>query len=457
MAVSLGRGKMAYLALSMFVVTPLQLLIWRAIWKFLDVYISQMPDQLNSWLEADTANALIVFGVGFVLRCCMEVSQHELGDVIEMMERYIGHGPVAKTVTLPFTYIYICINIVISLCMWCGSWSLLDRAVAYTTSTTPGHIADTADNPEIHGVIAVACLIFLIFMRASISLVAGPLALSSDNQKNVFGAATLYDSRLTNSSYRFFVKDQLFSIAVHLNVVLCWWSIWRLADNAETRLYGGVKRGENRSETQHYSDLFVGCLLATVAYVVQFPFKTLSARVTHTWVYYIVHYVIVITGTHGSILFWRGAWALYDHLLPTYIFKAPLGDETDYVVSSLLAAFMLIGLGALNTTTCRGVGIRIERHSDDLLFDLEYRHPWRACCITDAANYDHLDEDHNASMTASGESGPPSSTTNNETTSRSTDQERVAVATSNNPVYGTFDHKRSRSKRSKSKRSKRFP
>ena len=63
--------------------------------------------QLNSWLEADTANALIVFGVGFVLRCCMEVSQHELGDVIEMMERYIGHGPVAKTVTLPFTYIYI--------------------------------------------------------------------------------------------------------------------------------------------------------------------------------------------------------------------------------------------------------------------------------------------------------------------------------------------------------------
>jgi len=40
-------------------------------------------------------------------------------------------------------------------------------------------------------------------------------------------------------------------------------------------------------------------------------------------------------------------------------------------------------------------------------------------------------------MTASGESGPPSSTTNNETTSRSTDQERVAVATSNNPVYGS--------------------
>ena len=81
-----------------------------------------------------------------------------------------------------WTHFSLCIcsiNIVISLCMWCGSWSLLDRAVAYTTSTTPGHIADTADNPEIHGVIAVACLIFLIFMRASISLVAGPLALSS--------------------------------------------------------------------------------------------------------------------------------------------------------------------------------------------------------------------------------------------------------------------------------------
>ena len=81
-------------------------------------------------------------------------------------------------------------------------------------------------------------------------------------------------------------------------------SMWKLKNKLyfvlQTRLYGGVKRGENRSETQHYSDLFVGCLLATVAYVVQFPFKTLSARVTHTWVYYIVHYVIVITGLHTN-------------------------------------------------------------------------------------------------------------------------------------------------------------
>ena len=46
---------------------------------------------------------------------------------------------------------------------------------------------------------------------------------------------------------------------------------------------------------------------------------------------------------------------------------------------------------SLNTTTCRGVGIRIERHSDDLLFDLEYTHPWFTCCATDAANYDNLD------------------------------------------------------------------
>ena len=49
----------------------------------------------------------------------------------------------------------------------------------------------------------------------------------------MFGAATLYDSRLTNSSYTFFVKDQLLSIAVHMTVVLAWWSIWRLADNIE--------------------------------------------------------------------------------------------------------------------------------------------------------------------------------------------------------------------------------
>ena len=50
---------------------------------------------------------------------------------------------------------------------------------------------------------------------------------------HVFGAATLYDSRLTNSSYSFFVKDQVLSITVHVTAVVAWWSIWRLADNTE--------------------------------------------------------------------------------------------------------------------------------------------------------------------------------------------------------------------------------
>jgi hypothetical protein len=68
-----------------------------------------------------------------------------------------------------------------------------------------------------------------------------------------------------------------------------------------------------------------------------------------------------------------------------------LTQETDYLVSSLMATMLLVGMGCLNTTTCRGVGIRIERHSDELLFDLAYTHPWLHCCATDAVNYDNLD------------------------------------------------------------------
>ena len=67
MAVSLGRGKMAYLALSMFVVTPLQLLIWRAIWKFLDVYISQMPDQVRPKTQNTIRNILHTLQITCVL------------------------------------------------------------------------------------------------------------------------------------------------------------------------------------------------------------------------------------------------------------------------------------------------------------------------------------------------------------------------------------------------------
>ena len=93
-----------FYALSL-VVTPIQLLIWRALWSLLTLYITS--GALNPRDNDTMANGLIVSGVGFVLRCCMEVTQHELGDVIESMERRMGHGPLAKLITRTISYVYI--------------------------------------------------------------------------------------------------------------------------------------------------------------------------------------------------------------------------------------------------------------------------------------------------------------------------------------------------------------
>ena len=87
------------------VVTPIQLLIWRALWNLLTLYITS--GALNPRDNDAMANALIVSGVGFVLRCCMEVTQHELGDVLESLERRLRHGPLAKLITRTITYVYI--------------------------------------------------------------------------------------------------------------------------------------------------------------------------------------------------------------------------------------------------------------------------------------------------------------------------------------------------------------
>jgi len=387
------RRKGAFLGLCLGV-TPLQLLIWRSIWHFLTLYIETMPDDtLSSWFSADVVNGMVVFSVGFVLRCCMEVSQHELGDVIEQMERRIGHGPLARAVTMPITYVYISINILISLCMWCGTWWLLDSA-----TQTICHVGGDEENTSL----SVACihvgamllsLAFLWSMKATISLCAGPLAISSDNKDHVFGAATLYDSRLTNSSYRFFVRDQILSMSVHLTVVLCWWSIWRVADHVEEYVHDknlSVWTGGERTEIYHWGDLFVGTVLTCLAYAAQFPLKTMAVfRLQDSWHYKACHYATVLVGALGSLLSWRGWWVGLDTALPKYVFRG-YSENTDYGVSTLMAVAMLVVLGCLNTTTCRGVGIRIERDSDEFLFDLEYVHPWRNCA-SDIANYHNLD------------------------------------------------------------------
>ena len=128
------------------------------------------------------------------------------------------------------------VNIVISICTWAGTWWLLDCFTGKISGVDRDHLATSLPAAGLQLSAMVFTLGLMWYLKATISLCAGPLAISSDNPNNVFGAATLYASRLTNSTYKFFVTDQLLSMTVHLTVVLSWWSIWRLADHVEVNI-----------------------------------------------------------------------------------------------------------------------------------------------------------------------------------------------------------------------------
>ena len=106
--------------------------------------------------------------------------------------------------SVPFTYLYIVTNILISVSMWCGQFAALDALKASLVTRDKGYLVLVPT--------AAVTFVILYLTRAAVSLVAGPLTLLSDNTDKVFSAATLYDTRLTNTSYRAFAKDQVISI-----------------------------------------------------------------------------------------------------------------------------------------------------------------------------------------------------------------------------------------------------
>ena len=89
----------------------------------------------------------------------------------------------------------------------------------------------------------------------------------------------------------------------------------------QAKLHGKSLTGGNRTEVFHWSDLYVGTAMCVAAYLLQFPVKRTFRHSSRGCHYYIIHYVIVLTGAVGSLLSWRGWWNVLDVALPRYIFN----------------------------------------------------------------------------------------------------------------------------------------
>ena len=98
---------------------------------------------------------------------------------------------------------------------------------------------------------------------------------------------------------------------------------------SQAKLHGKFLTGGNRTEVIHWTDLFVGMAMTTVAYLLQFIVKRIwfptrsSSRSSSRkdCCYHLCHYIVVIIGTLGSILSWRGWWNVLDICLPKFIFS----------------------------------------------------------------------------------------------------------------------------------------
>ena len=383
MSTSLSWRRLNFFILAS-VITPLLLAVWRSIWGFLDIYLVSSPfcKKETPFYNLDEClkfNATVVFVVGLVLRLCVEVSQHEFGDILERFES--GNRWWAKLVTVPATYLYIFLNILITLSLWRGLWAILDLVKENTISP--------AKADGFLFVIAVMSLLTLLLLRATISMIALPLGIQSDHHSAVFRATTVYDTRLTDSTYLTFVADQVMSMIVNLMVIIGWWALWELVDDVATKVNGGVEL----NTYYYWSSVYTGHILTGFSFFTQFPLKSLPTfrRNDFNFHYHFCHYVIVLTGVIGSLLVWRGWWNVLD-LATLHLIADP---EANYLVTGLAGMVCLAGAGCLHTAACRGVGVRIEHDSDDLLFDLEYRHPCSCIAPDDVL----LAEEENAETT----------------------------------------------------------
>jgi hypothetical protein len=394
-----------HILFSMIIVTPASLLVWRCIWGLLDMYAFQKSSpplelvslltntklskhrsktlyQLNLQIkdtfsspQPDNFKVLgtIIFVGAVLLRTATVIFQHRIYNYVKKWEderRYAWKGVVIVYLLI---YLYMFINTIITVSIWKGAWHFLDEV---------GKImVEEKDICTVHVISMAISLVLLLFSNTTLSLVACPLSVSSDQLNDIFLPPTFLGHTLNTQSTRFAsVLNIIYSAFIYGVSVILWWSVWHLID-----AFSYVFTQRELWDAKYKSDIFwshliIGYSICIVIYLAQYPVQAMCATtpIPHHFVVFKLHYfsrkILILCATIGCVLVWKGLWSGLD-VWTFYI----LGNQpNNFVITGICSSLLMIFLGCFNTSSSRGVcrdTYVINENTDEYLFQTKIRHP----------------------------------------------------------------------------------
>jgi len=374
-----ARNKLYYV-LNLVLIAPCSILVWRGLWE-MGQGLWLVPSRClrkdpHDCTEHAALMAKVVFCLlGLILRILNEIYQADVGKKV--------YHPLMKIHPLlgwGFKYIYITINIVISILQWSGSWALLDSAHLQIKLNL--HLTD--------GSRILLPVIFTLLFGAILaifgclpSLIAPPLEASTDFSKNVFGTSSLhrpnYQLPITDSNFSLvqcscrdpdFCMDQFLSSVISVAKMCCWWGIWALTDELDQNIIPWTQYFALNSLPYVYIGMGYGscsiCFLAQFVIMHMFKQKKPS-RIVES----LSMAVLAVLSGIGSLVAWKGIWNSADLLMAKAF---PPNTFAWVLVPFGVSVPILIILGAYSTATFRGVASNPRDNCK--MFLVEYENPY---------------------------------------------------------------------------------
>jgi len=340
------------------------------------IYHSQIRQSLSSTdsEQSDRSSAgqietLNQLGIGLLVaalafRTVTEVFQYQLHHWLKNVMLVSGPGWRIHLVNV-LNYVYIAINIVITVSIWRGMWCILDGASQL--------FVNKDDFWKVHSGALAITLSTTLLSRTTYSLLSLPLSLSSDQLQDIYITPTIFGDLLNErSSWLEFAKNTVLSLVVYCLSVITWWSGWGLMD--DIREFGRINAVNEELENDGvlWMDLILGFIICTTVYIMQYIAKFVTDKILFAF----VRQVLVLGATFGCIYVWRGLWSWFD-LYTLYIEER---QPQNFLTTGVLSMLLLICFGSLNTASSRGVkrDRYIANHdTTENLFEVEIKHPIR--------------------------------------------------------------------------------
>jgi len=291
------------------VVAPLVVTYWRGTWDLLAdlVYPPSSGDtSVEPYPIQKQLSGLVCYLLGVLVRIALDLIKENVGQFLAIKPKCLR-----KSLTWLFTTVYALAGV----SFWRGVWFLMKMDIGIGTIT----------------LLAVLCvsLTVLSIFGVSRSLISSPLAISLDDQDEVFQRTIFFSKAADSTSW--FIFDVIFiNLVIRQLIVFCWWSLWSL----ENQFFPQYLIRSEEDILVSYDSLALGYAGAALCLILDKLIQNLTT--TKLYIVKLKSTLVTLLAFFSSVNVWRGLWSLLNcYFLPN------IDHDENYMIGHVVGLMAL--------------------------------------------------------------------------------------------------------------------